>query len=217
MPEPTPADTIETYGQSLSVPPLDPRAVVQDAHLWYIADSPGMLYRCLRQVSDRCGVFQSVAESRPKAELAQLLKVSGANEIDAVLRRIDILERCCELWCTGRGRPVTPDVIRESDAISETYWLETIELNQKVNGNAAALLDGLPHIPAKRALRDKLQKKLRDYLETEGYLSAEDSLTLDEALRRLRREFGDDPEIETIVQRAGLRWESYALNQGADI
>ena len=206
-PEPTPTDTIETYGESLRVPLLNPRDKIAEAHLWYVVDSPEILYRYLRLVSDRCGGFQRVAEQQSGTELADALEFTEAGGIGTVLRRIEILERCNELWRIGRGEPVTAGAIRDSGAISKTYWEETIKLNQTVSGDARALLAGLLHIPAKRTLRADLKQKLEDYLVMEGYLSTDKPLTLDEALRRLRIEFGDRPEIENAVRRAGLDWE----------
>ena len=174
---PAPDETSHAeYGRLLNVPGLDPlRRAPGETHLWHLVDDPGQLYSLLSNRLTRVGQVQGLIRNGGDALLP------GGYWTERFLARARSLEEVWSHWLVGRGLPLNREILQESGAVSERFREQVYELAREVDWDAKALLQGLQNGRVPRWQSAKTEK-LRDYLESAGYMDSRDPLD-HEALR----------------------------------
>ena len=204
-PAPEEGEGIVAYGSRLGVPALQPwdESGASAAHPWHVVEDPGLLYRCLRIAGESCGECRAFINRVGTAESAEKLACSAA-DLDALERRIFMLDRCLQLWRTGRPRPLGPEDLREIGDLpgfGTATFEGIVSLYRKHDGDAEAILAAAPNLP--HFGRAKAES-LRQYLEEKGSIGGGKPHSGADVARLLRQEFGDIDDIDRIIERSGL-------------
>lgn len=91
----------------------------------------------------------------------------------------------------GRGKPVDRRVLQDSQCVSKTFIDELSDLAREQNGDARAIVAALEDGKVAR-WRSNNTDGLRDYLESNGYLTAESPLSNIELRARVISTIADD-------------------------
>jgi hypothetical protein len=204
-PAPETGEGIADYGARLGIPALQPwdEGGASAAHPWHVVEDPGLLYRCLRIAGESCGACRAFYNRIGSAAAAEKLACSAA-ELDAMERRISILDRCLQLWRTGRPRPLGPEdleEIRHLPRFGETTFAGIVRLYREHRGDVDAVLTAARSLPRFGSAKEE---SLRRYLEEKGFLGGGQRYTGVDVARLLRREFGDTDDINRVMERSGL-------------
>ena len=152
------------YGRLLNVPGLDPlRRDPGQTHLWHLVDDSVRLHGLLCNGLTRVGQVQGLIRNGGDALLPD------GDWTDRFLARARALEEIWSHWLVGRGLPLDREVLQESGAVTERFMEQVCELAREVDWEAKALLQGLQNGRVPRWQSAKTEK-LRDYLESAGYL-----------------------------------------------
>lgn len=151
------------YGRLLQVAKLDPLAPAESLHLWYLVEDPDTLHAVLSTVrAETVGSVRSLIDhgggSTLPGDLLARLEALVATASSA-LRRLRI----------GMGKPVDRHALVCSGAVSEVFLDEIAELCQRLNGDAALVLQSIENREVARFPRRKAEA-LEEFLESEGYL-----------------------------------------------
>lgn len=189
--------TYRQYGHALGVPAIDPRNGVGRVHIWHFLKDTEVLHGMLESGVSWWGQVQSFidhgGDTLFKAAPQQLARAM------ALAKAIDML---CDMWRTGRGRPVDSVAIAESEAVSENFMTGMCELSESVKGDADALVAALRDHRLAR-FRDQNTDKLAEYLQREGYLDPDEVLSPGELRRRVMA--GMSAEIQSgVIEREDL-------------
>lgn len=154
----------------LDVPRWTPRNEIGQLHLWYLSDDVDLLYRAVTASYRRWGQLEGLADR----EALSLI------DLDAeTYRGLEALARAVDQWATawrvGRGAPVGRPALEATDAVSDTFIDEVAALAERVDGQAARILDALDDGAVKRFRSDKVEE-LRAYFRAEGHLTSRDPL-----------------------------------------
>lgn len=156
------------YGALLQVPPVDVDAPADAVHLWYLVDDPARLHRLLSLGASSWGSLRTLVEHVGPGVLGP---DAGSWE------RLDALGRAAEQLLAarrvGRGRPVEPEALERSGAISPTFMERVEAVRRGCGAHPEALLEGMERLPRFRS--DSLEA-FRDFLDREGYLDPRDPL-----------------------------------------
>ncbi len=210
-PAPAPDEDVEAYGRRLDVPQLrlwtadGAETGAAGAHLWYVMEDAGLLFRALRIAGETCGSLSGYVARTGVPAAARALECAP-EELAAVLERIRILERSLQLCRQGRARPLTAADLRGLRDLSGFGAATVEQIAQLVRerdldaeGLRAAVADG-----AVRSMGPAKQQALRAFLEENGLLPAGPAPAGNDVARRLRQEFGDQEAVERILARSGL-------------
>jgi hypothetical protein len=167
-PPPVPAPdgmTRQQYAALLGVPAPDWRGEnMGGTHLWHAIDDLSLLHRLLTMHISTWGALKN------------FLDVGGARLFDdaqpALVRARAAgaaLEEMARLRRIGRGKPVTRDVLLDLEVSKTAYIDRVCELAATLNGDAKALIASLQNKEIK-GFREATFQKLRDDLESDGYL-----------------------------------------------
>ncbi len=170
----------DSYGQVLGVPGIRPHEEdVGAVHIWHVLDSAEDVYRLLVRRVQTIGQFRVLASGGHQA-------TGSEADRSAVYERIDVLEDALTLWKRGRGRPLTRDVLEAAPGVTRRKLPEVWDLARNKDFRAAALVDGLEAGEVKHFHGDK-REELRAYLEENGFISREESLSASDAALQLQR------------------------------
>jgi hypothetical protein len=160
----------EAFGASIRVPGFAPGDGHLAQHLIYLLwDDLPLLKRLLESRIERVGPWLSL--SRDDAPLAAAIKAQApaGTQLDA---RAQLLEAFCDAWIEGRGRPVDREAIEASDAISERFLDDVVDIAREFAGDAVRLIESLSERSDERlgGFRAKSVEKFQEFLQEEGYL-----------------------------------------------
>lgn len=188
---PPPGDhSYHAYGELIGVPPINPWLPVSAVHLWYVMEAPAPLHQALNQGIASCGQLQILLDSSDQHVLTTYRISDDTRFGERLSARIGLLDRLLRLWRHGRGKPVTREVLEDSDAVSETFIDAVTELCHEVNGEADLLIAGLRDKRVSGFRSNKLEE-LEAYLSSHGYLVQETPLTATEVELKLMAEVSD--------------------------
>ncbi len=180
--------TREQYARTLGVAGIDPRRA-WDAHLWHAVEDSELLHRMLEMGIDTCG------------QLRTLIRSGSASGLDegsrAAALRAEIIERACELWQQGRGRPVDRAALEDSGAVSENFIDEVSELARELGGSGEALLRALKEGRVSGFRSAKIDD-LRAYFREQGYVDDQPVLEARKIIARLVAELGGAMESSGV-------------------
>jgi exonuclease SbcC len=172
----------DEYGAALGVPALDPSLGYVQQHFFHVLwDDLDLLHEFLTHGIERVGQWRTVLET----PLADKLGAQSKSPEEIALRS-DLLEIFCEFWNQGRGRPVDREALEDSDALSDRFLDNVVEIANELRGNPENLLDALRAREDERlrGFRSNSLEKLESYMRENGYL--DDQPVLAEAELRLR-------------------------------
>ena len=158
----------DEYGTALGVPALDPSLGYVQQHFFHVLwDDLDLLHEFLTHGIERVGQWRTVLET----PLADKLGAQSKSPEEIALRS-DLLEIFCEFWNQGRGRPVDREALEDSDALSDRFLDNVVEIANELRGNPENLLDALRAREDERlrGFRSNSLEKLERYLRENGYL-----------------------------------------------
>lgn len=170
IPEPA-GRTPEAYAVALGVPPVDPWSPPAAVHVFYLLrDDLTLLHRLLQSGVHRVGSLRALLDS----QAARILLTD--KERHKLERRTAGVEGWFEAWRLGRGHPVDRQALEDSGAVSAKFLDKVAALNDRLGGDARALLDGLENGDVDRFRTDK-REALHAWLTEHGYLDGRPALT----------------------------------------
>ena len=155
-------DDHEAYRERLAVSTFDPRQGAASAPLWYVTEDPEVLYRLRTAGIERWGHLRSLLEV---GAIDGLLSDMPRKQ---VRRHGAALEVFVEAYTVGRGKAVNRDVLEASGAVSDKFIDEASKLADRVDGDPAAILNGLSN--EVNYFREDKVDDLRNYFREEGFL-----------------------------------------------
>lgn len=168
------------YGQAIGVQPFNPlNENASQLHLWYLINSPDLLYNCLRKNIRELGALRTYLQhggSIPNAP-------NSFN--DFIENSYKILEQYIKLYRFGRSIPINRQVLEEANAVSDTYIDRVSEVLKNVNGDPNQLLIELKN-GAVSGFRSKKVDELEHNLKDKKYLSDDQALSEEEIRLRLQ-------------------------------
>ncbi|HNQ91227.1 MAG TPA: hypothetical protein PKM73_21650 [Verrucomicrobiota bacterium] len=172
--------THRQYGELLGVPGVDVWDLELDRlHLWHVIEDPELLHRVLCSGIERFG------------PLRRLIRHSGYDGLgesrETVLATGLAFQAAFRAWRLGRGRPVTPEVLRQAAGVTDVFRQRVVELAASVNGDAEQLLEKLGD-GTLRNWREKSTEELRESLVREGCLDESRRLGRDEIREAVQAE-----------------------------
>jgi hypothetical protein len=192
VPSPEGCDWQE-YGRRLRPPPLDARGSAGDVHLWYLIDDVDELCRLLQQGVNKWGQLQALADVHAVDGLSD-----GAPLMRQAAAAASVVEQSYRQWRVGRGRPVDRTALVESQAVSDRYLDEVVELSAESGGDAKALLAALNNGKVK-GFRANKQDELRQYLLDRGYLDESEALSSEQIRQMVHQAAFADIQNQSIT------------------
>ncbi|MFP4132227.1 MAG: ATP-binding protein, partial [Thiohalospira sp.] len=196
-PAPEPGEEAADYARRLGVPPIDPWTDAGAIHPFHLLrDDLETLHRAITLGGDRLGRLETLLE-RPGT--ARLL-----SDPETLRTRIRFARAWLAEWRTGRGRPVTREVLADpaSPTARSTKNEEVIAAAEAAGGDADHLLEALRG-GAVKGLRRNLIDELADYLTDHGYRDERPATTaadrLATALAAIRPEVADAESLATLA------------------
>lgn len=181
----------EDYAVTLGVPPVDPWSPPAAVHVFYLLrDDLALLRRLVQSRHQRIGPLRALLGS----PAAQTLLTE--DERHKLQRRIAGVEPWFEAWRRGRGRPVDRQALQDSQAVSPTFLDSVTALNDRLGGDARALLKALEDGQVDRFRANK-REELGTWLMDHGYLDEHPTLTdaqISHHVLAVLAPFHDDPE-----------------------
>jgi hypothetical protein len=177
IPQPDGAGRNE-YRDMLGVPRF---SILEDGtarlHLWYLVEDNKLLYNCLKNGISRWGQLESFLSAGCLDGFDEKLK-------DKLEKKVRLLERFCELYCRGRSRPVTGDIIRQSGAVSGNHIDKVIAKLEEVDYDPEKLVNALKKGEVPRFQKVKATE-LKQFFIKEEYINDQESLSKEDILLKL--------------------------------
>ncbi|MDA3912340.1 MAG: hypothetical protein PF448_13385 [Bacteroidales bacterium] len=178
------------YGQAIGVQRFNPLSDnASQLHLWYLIDSPDLLYNCLRKNIRDLGALRTYLQYGGKIPNAPQQFKSFIEDSHKMLKQY------ISLYRFGRSFPIDRQVLEEADAVSDTYIDRVNDVLKSVNGNPNQLLEALKN-GAVSGFRTKKAEELEQYLKDRKFLSDEQPLS-DEDIRLRLQAFIDDLSVSS--------------------
>ncbi|HUU01411.1 MAG TPA: hypothetical protein VM425_08240 [Myxococcota bacterium] len=165
------------YAILLAAPAFDPVEPVGTLHLCHLLENPESLYDLLRIGIREWGQLRRLMKS---ADIEK--KFLTRENISRVLAKAELYEQVATVWATGRGKPLSAEVICEAGMISVTFENRVVKRARKLGNDARTLIASLRDEPFKR-FNQEYTDRLEEYLIEHGYidnrplLSPRDSVT----------------------------------------
>ena len=193
----------EALEHHLDVPVWTPRNEVAALHLWHLTDDADLLCRAVKAAYRRWGQLAGLAE-RDALSLIDL-DPSTYRRLEALARAV---QHWAAAWRVGRGTPVGRAALEATDAVSDTFIDDVTALAERVDGEAARILDELRNGAVKRFRSGKVDE-LEAYFRAEGHLTAETGLPPEAWWRRALEAVSDAleagrirrDEVEAVLRR----------------
>jgi uncharacterized protein YhaN len=167
------------YGQAIGVQPFNPlRDNASQLHLWYLINSPDLLYNCLKKNIRELGALRTYLQNGGKIPNAPKPFKSFIEDSYKMIKQF------ISLYRVGRSIPIDRQVLEEADAVTDTYVDRVNEVLKSVNGNPYSLLEALKN-GAVSGFRTKKAEELEQYLKDGKFLSDEQPLSDEEIRLRL--------------------------------
>jgi len=204
-PIPAPKDlSIAEYGVQLKVPLLRPWDDAKAVHVYYLCGgSTTTLQRLLICGTETLGQWLRVGQ---KLASTGMVDQTEAAALDARSRCWD---HFLEVWRVGRSRPVTPDTLAASQALSRTMLPPAMELLEQVSGQADVFLQRLEDGAIKHFQSAK-RAQLAAFMENKGHLDRRPVMTPNELVAAVVVALGE-PQAEgqlepDKIRQMVLRW-----------
>ncbi len=176
---PPESDDHGDYGRRLSVPGWDPFEDPVDAvHIWHLLSDPTTIHRLLELQVSAWGPLRRYAEAHGAVPDAVARGAEEARPWATLLQKLGAY------WRTGRGRPLTREVIAEADGISETYFERVCDLADELDWRADRLVEEL--VPRLDRFRQNKADDFREWALERGYIVPEEPLADTVILSRLK-------------------------------
>lgn len=195
-PRPLPDETPEDWAGRIGIPAPDPRAPVEQAHLWHMVQDPTLTAELMDQGLQSWGALKSLMDA---GGLRARISDERLREIRARAIRLAARNKA---WCIGRPRPLTEQDLRDSGAVSDAFIDKVEELRQAVQGDARQLIEDLQNGKVTGFRKNKAED-LRTYFEEQGLITRE--TPLDEEMIQARVLAADVREGEKERVREGER------------
>ncbi len=183
---PAPAGrSAEEYGAALGVPSFDPRRGHAAQHLFYLVwDDLDLLHRMLERRIQHVGQWR-MASGASSAVAEQLASTGPTGR--QLAARVDLLDDFCRLWSEGRGRPVNPDDLDASGAVTDTFFERVVEVAAEFEGDAKELIEAMRSRRDERlsGYRNQAADKLEAFLIDAGHIDHRPVLDEDELCARV--------------------------------
>ena len=173
VPEPGGLDH-DAYGALLDKGHFDPMVDSMDRlHVWYLFESPAVVYSLLMAGLDRWGAVQAYRDAG--GDLAGV----GASLFDQADQKVAVFGRFLELYRQGRSYRVDRIVLGESGAVSGKFIDAVSDQLLGVDYDPVRLLAALEHGEVVGFRGSKIEQ-LREFLVEEGYISEDNMLSPEE-------------------------------------
>lgn len=172
----------DEYGATLGVPPLDPSRGYADQHFFHVLwDDLDLLHEFLSHGIERAGQWRTVLGTALADKLG-----AHSKSPEEIAHRSDLLEIFCEFWSQGRGQPIDREALEDSDALTDRWFDNVVEIAKELGGDPEKLLDALRAREDERlrGFRSNSLDKLEQYMRENGYVDERPVLD-DEELRLL--------------------------------
>ena len=205
----------EEYAAALDVPAFRPELGYREQHFFYVLwDAPESLYHILLNGIECAGQWRTVSGTA----LAERLCSQSLSSAD-IGARLDLLETFCDLWMQGKGRPVDRDALERSEALTDRYLDDMVDIARQLNGDADKLVIFLDQNedPRLRGFRKSNAEKLQRYLLEVGYLDDRPVLTEDELRLRAQTTPAATRLAEGLANDCLRRWWEWARNSPGSV
>jgi uncharacterized protein YhaN len=188
---PAPKDrTHDEYRQALNIDNFHPWRPATNCHLWYLTESPGPLATCLEYGLSTWGEFKHITEEGNPERLGLTKR-----NVNNIWRRGLALESFCKHWRKGRGEPVPADAILQTDAVSDTFESDVLDLVDTYEGNAEDILSALRNGEVKRFRSDKIEQLKTEWLDQQ-YIDKREPLEDDDILNRVMTDLTEKLDLK---------------------
>jgi hypothetical protein len=185
------------YGDELSVPSFNPRQGASALHLWYLIEDLDLLESLLKQGIDTWGQLKTLLE----AEVTNFFPAEKQEQLAAVRQRGKLAADFVDCWQIGRGKEVDRSVLLASEAVSDNFIEEVVELAEEVNGEARAVIEKLRSGAVTNFRQDKIAE-LEEHFRKNGYIAQEKPLSGGEIRSRLLASAaGEMEEVDLLLKR----------------
>ena len=168
-PRPEPDEAPEAWARRIGIPAPDPRAPVEQAHLWHVARDPALTAELMDQGLQSWGALKALLDA---GGWPDRIPEARENEIRTRALRLEVRNKA---WCIGRPRPLTERDLRDSGAVSDAFIDKVEELRQSVEGDARQLIESLQNGEVSGWRKNKTEE-LRAYFEERGLITPEEPL-----------------------------------------
>jgi len=168
------------YGKAIDVQSFNPLIEHADQlHLWYVIDSPDLLYNCLNKNIRELGALRTYLQYGGQIANAPKQFKSYIDDYYKVLKQF------INLYRKGRAIPIDRHVLEQANAVSDTYVDRVNEVLKSVNNDPARLIEALEN-GAVSGFRTKKVEELEQYLKDQNFLSDEQPLSDEDIKIRLQ-------------------------------
>ncbi|MDT8448926.1 MAG: AAA family ATPase [Wenzhouxiangellaceae bacterium] len=197
---PDPALPPADWAREAGIRPIDP---------WQPADRVALFHVGRDRLADlnrlRLLGIETLGTLRHARELGLELGIE-AGAAETLDRRADGAEAWLARWRRGHRKPVDPMMLRESDAVSDKFIDKVLALNERLGGDARALIEALREGDVSGFFRKKTDELEQQFAEA-GLLDEPTPPTDAELIDALMRTGGLAPEAAADLNRwlqAGL-------------
>ncbi len=193
------------YAERIGVAGIDPRAGVDDLHLyWLLTDDLELLKRILDWGASRLGQLRAMARDGG-------LPALGEAELERIEAWASLAGTALASWRVGRGLPLSREVLERCPGISERFLPGALELAEKNGWNARAFAQALRAKALSGFYASKMDET-EQWLLSEGHLSPDEPLPRERAWQEVVRTAAQlDPHLrpspESLRSRFELLWE----------
>jgi hypothetical protein len=171
------------YKHALGVAPIDIwNDTGGDIHLWYLIDDVQELHRICD--AGKVQYWGQLAQFSPGT--AQLVLGLNPESFERIRHRAEATQVLARLHRIGRGRPLTPEDLDGSGAITQAFRERCLNLLKITNGDGASFLNNLEKNVS--GFRTKSLEALRDYLSANGHVGDGNTLSHDQLRARTANE-----------------------------
>jgi hypothetical protein len=171
--------THHEYGRMIDPPGFHPSISSSDQlHVWYLVEDPAVVEGLLRMHIHNWRILLSIWN--------QKIDIPGMDQ--ALMEQygsvIQVLSDFQELYRMGRNKPINEEVLKDSGAITPTFFERVCELMKKHKGDPRALIQSIDDKELK-GFGTKSRNELYDYLVKKEYISESTPISDDEIKSRV--------------------------------
>ncbi|MAE28596.1 MAG: hypothetical protein CMJ87_06380, partial [Planctomycetes bacterium] len=151
-PPPGKLDAAE-YGALLGVTPLAPANGAQAQHLFHLlADDLNVLHELLSARIETVGECRAAFGN--DSDFAESIE-GRLREEPTIIQRCELLDEFCSAWNSGRGRPITREVLLGVEGLADSWHEKLWPMIEELKGDGRAFISRL------RAKSDERSKNIR--------------------------------------------------------
>ena len=177
----------EAYGRELSVPSIDQGATVGGIHLWYLIENSENLCELLNDGINLWGQLENLVESNNSENITV-----NSSLYTQALAAARVLKFALNYRGIGRGRPVNRQAIKESETTGK-FFEDVVQLVDGLEGDGKLLVKRLEAGEVK-GFRKQKTSDLEQYLEDNGFIDRQNTLSDTEIRNQVREDVYKDTE-----------------------